>query len=66
MADRRKRKLARRRRALRRDLVHAAGCTHTDCCVYQYARESPCMVNEAIERGIRVPRSLLRMWMPND
>lgn len=23
-------------RALRRDLVHAAGCTHTDCCVYGF------------------------------
>ncbi len=62
MTDRRKRKLARRRRALRRDLVHAAGCMMTDCCVHQYARESPLMVNEAIRRGIRVPRSLRRMW----
>ena len=57
-----KRKAARRRRAVRRELLHAAGCVLVDCCVRQYARESPLMVAEAIERGIRVPRSLRRMW----
>lgn len=56
-----KRLAARRRRAQRRDLVHAAGCTHDLCAVRRAAFADYEIVNEALANGIRVPRSVMRV-----
>lgn len=56
-----KKRLARRRRATRRDLVHAAGCTYrgdkrwAPCMDRQFVEET---IGEAIAFGVSIPRSL--------
>lgn len=40
---------------LRKDLVHAAGCTHPDCLTVTAAKEN---VQLAIEAGVKIPRTL--------
>lgn len=55
---------ARERRTLRRDLVHAAGCTYRGC-----ERWAPCFdrifveeaTAEAVTLDVRIPRSLRRL-----
>lgn len=55
---------SRERRELRRDLVHASGCTFRGC-----GRWAPCLdlilvqetLAEAIALGVRIPRSLRRL-----
>jgi hypothetical protein len=58
----------RRRIALRRQLVHAAGCVELDhgirCMVYErfnYDTEWPALAREL---GVRIPRSLRELYRP--
>lgn len=63
MADRtKKRRLARRRRHLRWMMVHAAGCVLRDCACVQLCFDIYDVVPDAIELGVRIPRSLRRHW----
>lgn len=57
-----KRRHARNRRLMRRDLVHAAGCTEPRCFVRMAAFEDWEMINEALAMGISIPRSIERRW----
>lgn len=55
----------RTRRTLRRDLVHAAGCTYRgDCdrwaaCLYRDL--APAIIAEALSIGVSIPRSLRKL-----
>lgn len=49
------------KRTLRRDLVHAAGCTEPYCASVQSAKslyDGESIVQEAVQLGVRIPRSL--------
>lgn len=50
-----RRQLARHNRELRAELVHAAGCTHSNCATIMALDEN---LSEAATLGVRVPRSL--------
>jgi hypothetical protein len=62
MTDPAKRRAARNRRRMRRDLVHAAGCTHDNCIVRVVVRTELELINEACAMGIRIPRSIAAIW----
>lgn len=57
-----KKRLARRRHATRRDLVHAAGCTYRGNCdtwaACLYREMGPEIIAEALDLGVAIPRSL--------
>lgn len=61
MTRREKKRRARNRRRMRRDLVHATGCALYNCCT-KIAFDEIDMVNEACAEGVRIPRSLVRRW----
>ncbi len=51
-----KRKVARGDQTLRRDLVHAAGCTEPNCCTKRITKEDA--EENPTKRTVSVPRSL--------
>lgn len=57
-----KRRIARHRRHLRAMMVHACGCTLRDCASVLLCFDTNNVVPEAVELGIRIPRSLRRHW----
>lgn len=58
-----KRKNARRKRALRRELLHAAGCCVDGCANREYVLAGDEELQEAcIRHGVRIPRSVCRAW----
>lgn len=60
-----KRKRARLVRMLRRDMVHAAGCTHQNCAcraLFFGADDDVNVQEKCIRYGVRVPRSVRRAW----
>lgn len=59
MRSKEKKRAARDRRNLRRDLVHGAGCTEPLCLTRLEAFDRS-YVREMREIGIRIPRSIAR------
>jgi hypothetical protein len=51
---------------LRRDLVHACGCTFRSApCVCLYRDVLPEILTEAVALGVRIPRSLRHLALKN-
>ena len=58
-----KRKNARGRRSLRRELLHAPGCCVSGCSTREWVLVAAEELQEyCIRNGIRIPRSVCRAW----